>query len=85
MAAMHCHVHLSGTSNYTTDKNVFNFRGVGMANELTESTQTSVWMAQHNERTRLHDLLCTPTQAMHALVLFVHCVEPSAHLFVCFL
>ena len=34
---------------------------VGMANESTKTTQTSVWMAQHNERTRLHDLSCTPT------------------------
>ena len=34
---------------------------VGMANESTKTTQTSVRMAQHNERTRLHDLLCTPT------------------------
>ena len=34
---------------------------VGIANELTKTTQTSVWMAQHNERTRLHDLTRTPT------------------------
>ena len=34
---------------------------VGMANESTKTTQTSVWMAQHNGRTRLHDLSCTPT------------------------
>ena len=34
---------------------------VGMANESTKTTQTSVRMAQHNERTRLHDLSCTPT------------------------
>ena len=34
---------------------------VGMANESTKNAQTSVWMAQHNERTRLHELLCTPT------------------------
>ena len=32
-----------------------------MANESTKTTQISVWMAQHNERTRLHDLSCTPT------------------------
>ena len=29
---------------------------VGMANESTKTRQTSMWMAQHNERTRLHDL-----------------------------
>ena len=35
---------------------------VGVANEiLTKTTQTSVWMAQHNEQTRLRDLSCTPT------------------------
>ena len=34
---------------------------VGMANESTNTTQTSVWMAQHNERTRLHDLSFTPS------------------------
>ena len=39
---------------------------VGMANESTKTTQTSVRMAQHNERTRLHDLSCTPTNlCMH--------------------
>ena len=43
--------------------------GVGMANKSTKSTQTSVRMAQHNERTRLHDLPCTPTQATCALVM----------------
>ena len=42
--------------NYTRDKNIYNVRGVGMANESTKTTQTSVRMAQHNERTRLHDL-----------------------------
>ena len=26
---------------------------VGMASESTKTTQTSVWMAQHNEQTRL--------------------------------
>ena len=34
---------------------------VEMANESTKTAQTSVQMAQHNERTRLHDLLCTRT------------------------
>ena len=34
---------------------------VGMANKSTKTTQTSVRMAQHNERTRLHDLSCTLT------------------------
>ena len=34
---------------------------VGMANESTKTTQTSVRLAQHNEQTRLHDLSCTPT------------------------
>ena len=34
---------------------------VGMANKSTKTTQTSVWMAQHNERTRLHDLSSMPT------------------------
>ena len=34
---------------------------VGMANESTKTTQTSVQMARHNEQTRLHDLSCTPT------------------------
>ena len=29
---------------------------VGMANKSTKTTQTSVRMTQHNERTRLHDL-----------------------------
>ena len=62
---------------------------IGMANKSTKTTQTSVWMAQHNERTRLHDLSCTPTNLrMRALVVptqFVHCVEPSTHLFVWFL
>ena len=43
---------------------------VGMASELTKTTQTSVQMAQHNERTRLHDLSCTPTKlCVHALVM----------------
>ena len=49
-----------------------------MANKSTKSTQTSVRMAQHNERTRLHELLCTPTQATRALVMQPCCVEPSA-------
>ena len=37
----------------TRDKNIYNVRGVGMANESTKTTQTSVWMAQHNKQTRL--------------------------------
>ena len=76
-------------SNITRNKNIYNVRGVGMANESTKTTQTSVRMTQHNKRTRLHDLSCTPTyQSTRALVmptLFVYCVESSAHLFVWFL
>ena len=52
-----------------------------MANESTKTTQTSVRMAQHNERTRL---VVHTYKSMRALVmptLFAHCVEPSAHLF----
>ena len=44
------HQGITWTTNYLTrDKNIYNVRGVGMANELTKTTQTSVWMAQHNE------------------------------------
>ena len=72
---------------YTRDKFTM-LRDVGMANKPTKTTQISVRMAQHNERTRLHDLSCIPTNlyacTSHA-TLFVHYVEPSAHLFVWFL
>ena len=44
----------------TRDKNIYNVRG-GRNGESTKSTQTSVRMAQHNERRQLHDLSCTPT------------------------
>ena len=37
----------------TRDKKIYNVREVGMANESTKTTQTSVRMAQHNERTTL--------------------------------
>ena len=66
----------------TRDKTFTMLGEVGMANKSTKTIQTSVRMAQHNERTRLHDLSCTPYQPIRALVmptLFVHCVEPSAH------
>ena len=39
---------------YTRDKNFYNITmlgEVGMANESTKTTQTSVWMSQHNEQT----------------------------------
>ena len=55
-----------------------------MANESTKTTQTSVRMAKHNERTRLQDL--HTYKSMCALVmptLFTHCVEPSACTLVC--
>ena len=78
---------LLSTANAIQETKTFTMLGeVGMANESTKTTQTSVRMAQHNERTRLHDLLCTPTNLRtHALVMPTLCVEPSAHLFVWFL
>ena len=55
----------------TEETKTFTMLGeVGRANEWTKTTQTSVQMAQHNEQTRLHDLLCTPTNLhTHALVM----------------
>ena len=49
----------------TRDKTFTMLGEVGMANKPSKTTQTSVRMAQHNERTRLHDLSCTPTN-LHA-------------------
>ena len=71
----------------TRDKTFTMLGEVGMANESTKTTQTSVWMAQYNEQTRLHDLSCMsydayqPTRALVMPTLSVHCVEPSTHLF----
>ena len=40
---------LDKKSKGTRDKNIYNVKEVGMANESTKTTQTSVRMAQHNE------------------------------------
>ena len=42
-----------GTVNIQETKTFTMLGEVGMANESTKTTQTSVRMAQHNERTRL--------------------------------
>ena len=72
MIVSHACLKVLGVMYILQETKIFTMLGeVEMANESTKTTQTSVWMAQHNERTRLHTY--KPTRALVMPTLFAHC------------